>query len=159
MNLFVNVGIGETILCMAFFIILILISISDLYKKKIPDLFCGIIFVIGVISIFFIKDIRIVDRLLGVFVISVPMLIVSSVFQRSFGGGDIKLMASGGMFLGVKLVTVSAILGLLIAGIYIVIAKISKNKDIGRGIALAPCISIGMITSCILGIQIWNILL
>ena len=47
MNLFVNVGMGETILCMAFFIILILISISDLYKKKIPDLFCGIIFVIG----------------------------------------------------------------------------------------------------------------
>lgn len=156
MNLFMDTGIGEFVLLVAFFVMLILISICDLYKKEIPDLFCGIISAIGILAIFIIKDIKIWERLLGMIAISLPMLILSLVYKKSFGGGDIKLMAAGGIFLGAKLVVVAAFLGLIITGIYIFIAKIAGNKEIKNGIALAPCISIGMIESCMFGIQLWN---
>lgn len=158
MNLFSNVGFFQSLLCIVFFGVLVAVSIFDLYQTKIPDYLCGIILAVGIISAFFIKDITIGDRLLGVFVISVPMIIIAVISKRSFGGGDIKLMAVSGIFMGAKLMIVSALLGLFMAGMYIVISLIVKNKSIKNGFALGPCFSIAMIISCMLGKQIWHMI-
>lgn len=158
MNLFYDVSIGQSLLCIVFFGILVAVSILDLYKMKIPDYLCASILIIGIISIFFINEISILDRLIGFFAVSVPMFAITLLTKNGFGGGDIKLMACAGVFLGWKLVIVSMIIGLFIAGIYIIIAFATRNKSIRSGLALGPCLSIGMIISCMIGRQIWHIM-
>ncbi len=159
MNLFFNVGVAESLLCIMFFGTLVTVSIFDLYKMKIPDFLCVIILVVGIISMFFMKDIKMVDRLLGIFVVSTPMFAIAMLARKGFGGGDIKLMAASGIFMGAKLIIVSFILAMIMAGIYIIISYFVKNKSIKNGFALGPCFSIGMIISCMLGKQIWNLIL
>ena len=158
MDLFYDVGVMKSLLCIIFFVLLTIVSISDLYQMKIPNQLCVAILILGIISIFFIKEISILDRFLGAVVISIPMLVVAMITKRSFGGGDIKLMAATGVFLGAELIIVGAVLGLLMTGIYIIISYITKNHGIKSGLALGPCFSIGMIISCMLGGQIWNLI-
>lgn len=158
MNLYSDVGIGQSLLCIVFFGILVAISILDLYKMKIPNYLCASILAVGIISIFFIKEISIVDRLIGFFVVSVPMFFISALLKKGFGGGDIKFVACAGVFLGWKLVLLSTFLALIFAGIYIIISLIVRDKSIKSGFALGPCLSIGMIMSCIIGRQIWQIM-
>lgn len=158
MDLFYDVGVMKSLLCIIFFVLLTIVSISDLYKMKIPNQLCIAIFVLGIISIFFIKEISIWDRFLGAVAISVPMIVIAMITKRSFGGGDIKLMAAAGVFLGAELIIVGAVLGLLMTGSYIIISFITKNRGIKSGLALGPCFSIGMIISCMLGGQIWKLI-
>ena len=158
MNLYYDVGIGQSVLCIVFFGILVVISILDLYKMKIPNYLCVSILTIGFISIFFIKEISIMDRLMGFFVVSIPMLLISAILQKGFGGGDIKFVACAGVFLGWKLVLLSTIFALIFTGIYIIISLIAGDKSIKSGFALGPFLSIGMIMSCLIGRQMWQIM-
>ena len=85
------------------------------------------------------------QRAAGMFVVSVPLLILACMVPGSIGGGDIKLMAAGGFLLGMSGVWNAFAKGIMCAGIYIVILLLMKKAGRKSEIALGPFLSIGII--------------
>lgn len=122
----------------------------DWKMKKIPDRLNGLIFLAGLISLLFIDEITIAQRCLGIFIVSFPMLLIAVRFPGSIGGGDIKLMASSGILLGANYIWRAFTVGIILAGIYVVAALITKKVDRKTEIALGPFLCIGIIYHIIL---------
>lgn len=89
-------------------------------------------------------------HLLGLIIISVPLLIIYIVSKkRAIGGGDVKLMAAAGLFLGWKNVLVAFMIGVIIAAIvHPIRMKVSKA---GKVLALGPYLSLGIMISALFG--------
>ncbi len=72
------------------------------------------------------------------------------------GGGDVKLMALIGFFIGWKLVLLNLLLGVVLgalAGVLLVLFKIKSRKDY---IPFAPYLSLGWLISILYGYEILN---
>lgn len=154
MNLFLNVSIEESILCIVFFILLISMSAFDLFQKRIPNILCILLLILGIISCYFFRDISLISHGLGAIIISVPLLIIKAITNKKIGSGDIKLIACCGLFLGWELILLGTFIGMLFSGIYIIISLITKNPDIKQGFPLGPALSLGMIFSSMIGSQL-----
>ena len=100
------------LLCL-FFCCLIVVSITDIQTMTIPDSLQVFIFILAVINIILSPN-EIVGKLIGLAVISIPMLLIA-VLTGGFGGGDVKLCAVCGLFLGWKLVLLGAFIGCILA--------------------------------------------
>ena len=85
------------------------------------------------------------QRAAGMFVVSVPLLILACMVPGSIGGGDIKLMVAGGFLLGMSGVWNAFVTGIMCAGSYIVILLLMKKAGRKSEIALGPFLSIGII--------------
>ena len=75
----------------------------DWDTQIIYDRFHILILLLGVAALWLFPEHGMVDRLIGAVIISVPMLLLALIIPGAFGGGDIKLMAASGFFLGKKL--------------------------------------------------------
>ena len=128
------------------FINLTLISFSDITRQIIPDWLIIILAALSIIQAFLFRDVTILERIIGFFVLSIPMLTLTYFIEDSFGGGDIKLIAVCGLLLGFKLVLLSGIIAILLGGFHgFVIKYILKKKDehfpFGQHICLGVFIS------------------
>ena len=97
------------------------------------------------ISMWILTDISLSERMAGMFVLSVPLLILTCIKQGSIGGGDIKYLASGGFLLGAKGIWKAFETGIFFAGMYVLYLLICKNIKRKAEIPLGPFLSIGMI--------------
>ena len=84
------------------------------------------------------------EQFLGAVIISLPMLILSAMAGGSFGGGDIKLMAAGGLFLGAQGVVRAFVIGITAAGMYCLYSLLRKKVKLKGEFALGPFLSLGM---------------
>lgn len=86
------------------------------------------------------------DYVIGFFVVSIPLAVIYYVSKgRAIGGGDVKLMAVAGLFLGWKLALVALITGCLYGSvIHIIRMKISGE---GKQLAMGPYLSAGIVTA------------
>lgn len=93
------------------------------------------------------------DYLLGFLVVSVPLTVLYyAAGGKAVGGGDVKLMAVSGLFLGWELIITAFILGCILgAAIHIVRMKISGA---GRMLAMGPYLSIGIFIAALWGRRI-----
>ena len=92
-------------------LILIITGITDLFYKKIYDLFPFLIAILAILRM--IHDPTLLQSsILGFFVLSIPMLLLT-LRHGGLGGGDIKLTAACGLFLGAD----ALLVGFLIAGL------------------------------------------
>ena len=84
------------------------------------------------------------ERLLGFGIISLPMLGLTLLIPDCFGGGDIKLMALCGFFLGWKAALLAAFLGIVSCGA--VAGTLLLSKKVGRTdhIAFGPYLAAGV---------------
>lgn len=145
------------ILLLAFFGILIIASYQDIKRMEIKD-GCHIgIAVLAVIAIFIVPETDIVSKLLGALCISVPMLALTLIIPGAFGGGDIKLMAAAGLFLGWKALVVSAVLAIFAAGGYALFLVVKKRADKGWRFPLGPFLSMGLAVSALWGEDLWRL--
>lgn len=64
------------------------------------DRFHIFILILAIANIWLVPEHGLIDRLIGALIISVPMLLLALAIPGAFGGGDIKLMAVSGAFLG-----------------------------------------------------------
>ena len=117
--------------------ILVLTSVVDLRRHRIPNTFCILTAVAGLIAL--------------------PFLGVAMIFPDRAGGGDIKFVAAAGFVLGLLPALWGSILGLAIAiGYAAARAGIEKHctstpTPIGQiAIPLAPFLSIGFATFYVL---------
>ncbi len=86
------------------------------------------------------------EYVIGFFAVSVPLSIIFYVSKgRAIGGGDVKLMAVAGLFLGWKLAFVALIAGCLYGSvIHIIRMKVSGE---GKQLAMGPYLSAGIVTA------------
>ena len=156
----------SVILTIAFIILLILITISDIRTMEIPNgLVLGILGV-GILDTLiqleflqwdsFLRDLFLWERLVGAVCVSLPLLLITIIIPGAFGGGDIKLMAAAGLFLGFRLTLISFFIGVVLGGFYGIWLLLAKKKDRKEHFAFGPFLCVGMILSVFLGEWILN---
>lgn len=140
---------------------LIVLSVIDWRTYEIPFGINIVIFALGIIRLVLTlvnKETRGTwpEYVIGFFAVSLFLLIVYFVTKgNGIGGGDIKLMAAGGLFLGWKLCLMSFIFGCLF-GCIIHLARMKLSGE-GRMLAMGPYLSAGMLVALWFGEKILNL--
>ena len=122
---------------------LIAASFCDIKKRKIPDAITGFLFLTGFAALFWMPEPSLKMRLAGAVIAGLPLLAAAVCRPGTVGGGDIKLMAAGGFFLGLPAVWDSLAVGMALAGGYCLCLMLFRNGR-GQKIALGPFLSMGL---------------
>ena len=78
----------------------ITLTVIDKKWQIIPD-FTLLLEAVLTIGLIFYIDVPFYERIIGMFIISLPMFLMNQWVIESFGGGDIKLMFISGFFVGI----------------------------------------------------------
>jgi len=138
---------------------LIIIAFIDLNEQIVPDVISLPGVVIGFILSFFVPYIPFINSGLGVVVGGGIILIIglggSVIFKKeAMGGGDVKLAAMIGAFLGWRYIVISLFLGFFLgalAGIFLIMAKIKSREDM---VPFGPFIVLGSFITLLWGEKI-----
>jgi len=138
---------------------LVIIAFIDLNEQIVPDVISLPGIVIGFIISFFVPYILFINSALGIVVgggiILVIGLVGSVIFKKeAMGGGDVKLAAMIGAFLGWRYIMISLFLGFFLgalAGIILILSKIKSREDV---IPFGPFIALGSIITLLWGEKI-----
>ena len=138
---------------------LIIIAFIDLQEQIIPDVISLPGIVVGLILSFIVPYISFINSALGALVGGGIILIIawvgSIIFKKeAMGGGDVKLAAMIGAFLGWRYIIISLFLGFFLGaltGIILIITKIKKRED---AIPFGPFIALGSIITLLWGEKI-----
>ncbi len=151
-------GLTITALFLAvLFSVLIVISFIDLKYQIIPDGLVLTILILGAANGLYqilAADVHWYIFLIGFFAASVPLLILGLIFPDGMGGGDIKLMAAAGLFIGWKLILLSLFLGALYGLFVSVFILLAKKGSLKSAVPFGPLLSLGMVTSALFGNEI-----
>jgi len=135
--------------------LLIIISFIDLKERIIPDVLSLPFIAIGFIVSFFLRTLSPIDSLLGILAGGGSLLIIAIagtyLFKKeAMGGGDVKLAAMIGAFLGWQLTLLSLFLGFFLGSIIgVIVLIINKGKsDIAP---FGPFIDLGAMLSIFWG--------
>ena len=154
-------GFGiEGIFAALFLLLLVSCACADINKGIVPDLVLIAIAVLGVIRFLIVEGFTVsglISHLIGAVCVSVPMLLISLAVKRAFGGGDIKLMAAAGLYLGWQYAVIGACLGLFISGFYGIYLLVLKKAGKGAKIKLAPFLVYGLSMVVLFGEQLLTI--
>jgi len=132
--------------------ILICITMIDFDTMIIPNGLVIALMAPALLSFFFFPQLGILSRVIGIFVISLPMLILVLFIPDAFGGGDIKLMAVAGFMLGWGNTLLASFIGLLLGGAVAVVLLARKTAD--KHMAFGPYLCIGIMTALLFGDRI-----
>ncbi len=138
---------------------LIIIAFIDLNEQIVPDVISLPGIVVGFIISFFVPYILFINSALGVLVGGGIILIIglagSVIFKKeAIGGGDVKLAAMIGAFLGWRYIIISLFLGFFlgaVAGIILIMSKIKSREDV---IPFGPFIVLGSFITLLWGEKI-----
>lgn len=139
-----------------FYMVMTVITFIDFDTMEIPPILNIIVFFIGVLSIWTIGEPAILDRIIGMFAISLPLFLIILVVPGGFGGGDIKLMFAAGLLLGWKATVASFFIGLMIAAVYGVVLMIRRRMGRKDHFAFGPFLCIGMAIGVFYGSQLMD---
>ncbi|MDD3049142.1 MAG: prepilin peptidase [Bacilli bacterium] len=146
----------DTILVFLLSMILLAIAMIDIDTMEIANGFIILCFICAIIFMLLHPEMSIFSRMLGFFIISLPMYLLNLIVNDSFGGGDIKLMAVCGFMLGTQNTLLAAFIAILLAGTYAVYLIITKRLDKKDHIAFGPYLCIGILIAMMYGTQIIN---
>lgn len=128
-------------------LLLVACASADVNAGIVPDLLVIAIAVLGVVYFLAAEGFSmpgLISRLIGVVCISLPMLLMSLLIKGAFGGGDIKLMAAAGVYLGWKLTVAGAFLGLFISGFYAIFLLLLHKVGSKSRVKLVPFLAVGL---------------
>jgi len=137
---------------------LIIIAFIDLEHKIIPDVITLPGIIIGLTLSLTIPHITLINSIKGLLIGGGLFYAIAIISRGGMGGGDIKLIAMVGSFLGWKNVLLTIFLGSLfgsIVGIVLIILKKKNRKDM---VPFGPFLSLGAIISIFYGrdlIYLW----
>lgn len=140
----------------AFVSALIVITVIDLYHQIIPDVISLPGVGVGLLSSLIIPQITFFNSLFGILLGGGSLFLVATGYQWLFkregmGGGDVKLLAMIGAFLGWKAVILTILLSSLIGSITGIIVIALKGKDFKYAIPFGPFLSLGATISLFYG--------
>ncbi len=137
-----------------FLLLLVACAVSDINAGIVPDLIVLLIAVLAVVNYFVTEPISIdtaLPHLIGAVIVSVPMLLMALIIKGAFGGGDIKLMAAAGFYLGWKYTLAGIVVGLFAAGLYSIYLLIRKKLKAKSKLKLAPFLAYGLGAAALFG--------
>lgn len=159
-GVYLKFGIGlEAFIYFIFIVCLMIVTFIDLDHRIIPDVISLPGIPLGFLASFALPDIGMLDSLLGILAGGGSLLIVAWTYQlltgrAGMGGGDIKLLAMMGAFIGWKgvLFTIfaSSALG-TVAGIAVMIVT---RKGMKLAVPFGPFLSIGALLYLFFGTEI-----
>ena len=140
--------------------VLIIITFIDLKERIIPDVLSIPFIIVGFLTSFFLRNLTPVESILGILAGGGSLLIIAFVgaylFKKeAMGGGDVKLAAMIGAFLGWQLTLLSLFLGFFL-GSLVGIAVLIKNKRQSDIVPFGPFIAMGTIIAIFWGQNIIN---
>lgn len=140
----------------AFVSALIVITVIDLYHQIIPDMISLPGIGVGLLSSLIVPQNTFLNSLFGTILGGGSLFLVGTGYQWIFkregmGGGDVKLLAMIGAFLGWKAVIITILLSSLIGSITGIIVIILKGKDFKYAIPFGPFLSLGAVISLFYG--------
>ena len=130
--------------------VLLSIALIDAETQTIPDRLNAALAVLGILNLL-LSPAGWVGHVIGALCVSVPMFLLCLVIDGAFGGGDIKLMAVAGLFLGWQNTLLAMFFGILgggFYGIYLLAAKRSEKKD---HFAFVPFLCAGIVVAMLFG--------
>ena len=135
---------------------LIVVTVIDLYHQIIPDVISLPGIGVGLLASLLLPQLTFFDSLKGLILGGGSLFIVATLYQWLFkregmGGGDVKLLAMIGAFLGWKAVILTILLGSLIGSIIGISIMILKGKDFKYAIPFGPFLSLGAVISMFYG--------
>ena len=142
----------KTVLLCLLFSALLALSLIDFKTYEIPVGFQYVIFVLAVCR-------TILDRanwsehVIGFFAVSVVLYLMYVISKgTAIGGGDVKLMAVCGLFVGWKVIIFAFLLGCIVGSVvHIIRMKLSGESHV---LAMGPYLSIGVFVAALWGNQI-----
>jgi len=142
---------------------LIVITFIDLRHQIIPDVISIPGIIIGLASSFFLHNITLMNSMLGILAGGGSLFLVAYVYQvitgrDGMGGGDIKLIAMVGAFLGWKAAIITIFAGSFIGSVIGIIAMVLQKKDTKYAIPFGPFLALGAVIYIFFGetlIKFW----
>lgn len=134
-----------------FFFVLSGVAVQDWETKIISDRWILAILLLAVCSVFTMPEVSCTSRVVGMLCVSVPMLVLTVLVPGTLGGGDIKLMAAGGLFLGWRYTVLAAVLAVLLGSIYGLWLLFVKQKERESTFAFGPFLCAGMAAALLWG--------
>lgn len=150
--LYSRIVLPEVFTVFLFILTLTAAGCQDMKSMIIADRWSAVILGIAMISCLTMPELPPGSRIAGLVCVSAPFLLIALLVPGSFGGGDIKLTAVCGLFLGWKAAIVSAMIGIFLGGVWtgcLLIAGKIGRKD---SFPLGPFLCLGMA----LGIYVGN---
>ena len=144
-------SIPKALSVFVFFCILTVVAFLDMDTMEIEDSCWMAVAALTVVSVITMPEITFGMRAVGLVAVSVPMLVLTLIVEGAFGGGDIKLMAACGLFLGAKLVLVSMALAVLFGGAYGIWLLAAHKKEKKDHFAFGPFLCLGMVLGALYG--------
>ncbi len=130
---------------MEIFIVLQLCYIGfwDWKTKKISNKAAGLLLILILLNNILTQTSIDRDHAAGILIVSIPMLFLTVIWPGSFGGGDIKLMAVCGLWMGCRGVVRAFVYAVFAAAIYALYLLI-KEKGRKAEFALGPFLCLGI---------------
>lgn len=125
--------------------LLISIAFIDLDKMTIPNSLVIALILPALASFFIFPEINLISRLIGVFIVSAPMLLLTFIIPDAFGGGDIKLMTVAGFMLGFANTLLATFIALILGGGIAIFYLIKKTDE--KHMAFGPYLCMGIFIS------------
>jgi len=140
--------------------VLIVLALIDWDTREIYDTLPVLILVLAALNLFlsggeirFSFDREFILKVAGFFAASLPMLAIAC-FTGGFGGGDIKLMAAAGLYLGAPNIALAFFIGALFGSVYGIAQVLQKKADRKSAFAFGPFLSLGIFVSALFGSRI-----
>jgi len=155
--LFITFGVSLSFFYyFSFVAALIAITVIDLYHQIIPDVISLPGIGIGLLGSLIIPRIPFFESLIGIISGGGSLFLVATIYQWLFkregmGGGDVKLLAMIGAFLGWKAVILTILLSSFIGSIIGITVMLIKGKDFKYAIPFGPFLSLGAVISLFWG--------
>ena len=160
--LFIKFGLSWNYLFyFSFIAALIVITVIDFFHQIIPDVISLPGIGLGLLGSLILSQITFFNSLIGVVLGGGSLFLVATLYQWFFkregmGGGDVKLLAMIGAFLGWKAVFLTILLSSLIGSITGVATMAFKGKDFKYAIPFGPFLSLGAVVSLFWGESLIN---
>lgn len=138
------------------YMVLINISLIDVYTLRIPNSLTGILFVCALANGIFNNSVNVLSHILGMVSISLFLFTLCKVKADSFGFGDIKLCAADGLYLGLSNMICAFIIAVIAAGIAALCILIKKKKLKNVKMPFGPFLCFGFMLASLYGECIVN---
>ena len=130
--------------------ILLSVALIDAETQLIPNRLNAAVAVLAVLNLL-LSPARWAGALIGMVCISVPMLLLCLAIPGAFGGGDIKLMAAAGLFLGWQHTLLAMFFGILGGGFYGMYLLAARKADKKDHFAFGPFLCVGIVLALLFG--------
>lgn len=128
----------------------ITLTVIDKKWQIIPD-FTLLLEAVLTIGLIFYIDVPFYERIIGMFIISLPMFLMNQWVIESFGGGDIKLMFISGFLLGYVHILLAFCIAVIVGGLYAWYLLIRQKAHRHSYIAFGGFLCLGILVSLFYG--------